>query len=145
MFEESDQVWSASEAAAPSLSLVSLWRQFEVQVQEQAQARAAIWPLHDIRGLHFWKCRIDRTILCCVLVSQFAFSHGIAYCLGRCKNENLRRRQRTNPCLWFSLQEDHSGAQPLTSGVPNMCAKPCAWLPNIGVSGGKYPSVGLRP
>ena len=60
MFEESDQVWSASEAAAPSLSLASLWRQFEVQVQEQAQAkfqakggksqsRTATWPLHDIR------------------------------------------------------------------------------------------------
>ena len=51
MFEESDQVWSASEAAAPSLSLASLWRQFEVQVraQEQAQARTATWPLHNIK------------------------------------------------------------------------------------------------
>ena len=49
MFEESDQVWSASEAAAPSLSLASLWRQFEVQVQEQAQARTATCLLHGIR------------------------------------------------------------------------------------------------
>ena len=60
MIEESDQVWSASEAAAPSLSLASRWRQFAAQVQEQAQAkfqskggksqsRTATWPLHDIR------------------------------------------------------------------------------------------------
>ena len=58
MFEESDQVWSASEAAPPSLSLASLWRQFEVQEQAQAkfqakggkpQSRTATWPLHDIR------------------------------------------------------------------------------------------------
>ena len=60
MFEESGQVWNASEATAPSLSLASLWRQFEVQVQEQARAKfqakggksqsiTAIWPLHIIR------------------------------------------------------------------------------------------------
>ena len=60
MFGESDQVWSASEAAAPSLSFASLWRQFEVQVQEQAhtkfqakrgksQSITATWPLHGIR------------------------------------------------------------------------------------------------
>ena len=48
MFEESDQVWSASEAAAPSLSLDSLWRQFEVQVQEQAQPEQPHWPLHNM-------------------------------------------------------------------------------------------------
>ena len=64
MVEESDQVWNASEAAAPSLSLASLWHQFEVQVQQQAQAKfqakggksqsiTATWPLSNIRKSYF--------------------------------------------------------------------------------------------
>ena len=55
-----EQVWSASEAAAPSLSLASLWRLFEVRALEQAQAKfqakggkpqsiTTTWPLRNIR------------------------------------------------------------------------------------------------